>query len=208
MKKIIIPTLCILCVTPAIAENLYISPYIGASIGIVLPQYNHTLEKWVRYINVDLPSSYFGFGFETGIKLGDCTKIVNHGLSFTYDYVFDNNAEIDDINIDIAKIGFSAWNIGLDNYVRVAKFEDKQMDLIFGIGVGKATERAHIESDYYNFYYKDRGESDIIVLKFGTNIQVGEQTDWYTTIRGFIPLEENEDIDSIISIQTGLKYYL
>lgn len=198
MKKFLFLGICALCVSPALADKGIIKPYVGGGVGFVFPQYNKNLKDIAEYADLDLPSSYFGLGVEAGMNFDVDTKILNHGISFSYDYIFDTdvgNSVVDE------KFGFSAWNVAFDNYVRIGKINNNKIDLMFGIGVGNAVERA--KSPYYGLLKEN---SDVVVLKFGTDIQIAEYTDWYTTLRGFIPLEENDDINSIISIQTGLRY--
>lgn len=203
MKKLLIPGLCAFCISPAIADDIIVNPYIGAGLNVNFASYSSDMEYAMDYFGVDLPTSYFGLGVEGGIKIGYKKNVWNGGLSIAYDYIFDSSAVIENPYIEDVGVGFSAWNIGFDNYIRIAKEDDKRTDLIVGIGVGQATERISIEAPGV-LSLDDSSDSTVVVLKFGTNIPLSETVDWSTTIRAFIP-SKDYDVSSVISVQTGIK---
>ena len=203
MKKIIIPALCAFCITPAIADDTIVRPYIGANINADFISYSAEMDEVMDYVGLHFSDSYFGIGLEGGVKFGSTNNIWNGGLAVAYDYAFDTSASVTNSYIKNAESGFSAWNIGFDNYIRVDNKDNKRTDLIFGIGIGKGTERSYWSVP--DVITVDEKESTtMFVLKFGTNIQLNETVDWYTTLRDFIP-SKDEIIKNVISIQTGIK---
>ena len=203
MKKILIPALCTFCITPAIADEAVVRPYIGANINFDFISYSPYMEDVMDNSGLHFSDSYFGIGLEAGVKFGDKNNIWNGGVAIAYDYAFDTSASVTNSYINNAGSCFSAWNIGFDNYIRVDDKDSKRTDLIFGIGVGKGTERSYWSIP--DFITVDEKESTtMIVLKFGTNIRLNETVDWYTTLRDFIP-SKDEIIKNVISIQTGIK---
>jgi len=192
--------------SPAVAsENMTIKPYIGANLNTAFVSYSNDTEDVMDYYGIDLPTAYFGVGFEGGLRFGNIKETWNGGLALTYDYLFDSQAAVDNLYINEVEVGFSAWTIGFDNYIRIAKEDNKRTDLILGVGFGQATERINISGMGLSEKYSDDG--GIFVLKFGANIQIAEYVDWSTTIRGFIPTGEDTDVDVIIAVQTGLKLH-
>ena len=192
-----------MCINPVLATEGLVRPYVGGSINYNLVSFSSDVDEAMSYYGINLSKGYFGFGLEGGIKFGDEKNIWNGGLSFAYDYIFDSSASVSNIYIDEVKTGFSAWNIGFDNYIRVGKEKGKRYDLILGLGLGQATERVHITGSGITEDYSDNG--GVFVLKFGTNIQLNDQFDWYTSIRLFNPTKTG-DVENIISVQTGVKF--
>ena len=204
MKRMFIcGALCAMCTNFAFAKEASMRPYIGGSINYNFVSFSSEAEETMDWLGLDLADGYFGVGLEGGIRFGGTKDIWNGGLSFAYDYTFDTDAGVYNMYIDEVKTGFSAWNIGFDNYIRVNEENDKRYDLVLGLGFGQATERVHISGSGITEDYS--GDGGVFVLKFGTNIQLSEQFDWYTTIRGFIPTKTG-DVEHIISVQTGIKF--
>ena len=202
-RTLICGVLFAMCTNFAFAEDLAISPYLGGSINYSLVSFSSAAEETMSLLGVDLANGYFGVGLEGGIRFGGKKDIWNGGLSFTYDYLLDSSAtSIYSMYIDEINTGFSAWNIGFDNYIKLANKKHKRYDLVLGLGIGQAKERVDISGMGMSENYS--GDGGIFVLKIGSNIQLDDHFDWYTTIRGFIPTKRG-DVEHIISVQTGIK---
>lgn len=206
MKKLLVSGLCALCISPAMADDTKsVRPYFGVNISFNFPDYSSRANDIANWIDLSFPSNHIGLGFETGIKFDNNNKKVVQGFSFAYDYIVNKSMSIRDLYISKAEIGFSAWNISFDNYIKMSK--DEKVNLVFGIGLGQATERLRIVgTDYYDVTdFNIKAEGDVVVLKFGTNIQLDKDIDWYTILREIIPVDK-ADIKSMLSIQTGIKF--
>ena len=203
MKKILIIGIATACINSSFAKDADLRPYVGGNINYNFVSFSSTVEDMMSYYDVSLSEGYFGVGLEGGIKFGNIKNTWNGGILFAYDYLFDSSASVYDLYIDDVKTGFSAWNVGFDNYIKLDEENNNRYDLILGLGFGQATERIKISGTGLTENYSDDG--GVFVLKLGTNIQINEKLDWYASIRGFIPTKSG-DVEHIISMQTGIKF--
>ena len=204
MKKILFPIVGILYVGSAFAEGKFVNPYIGVNANFNTITYSPDMTALAARIGVDLPVFYMGVGLEGGIKLGRRNYIYNSGFSFAYDYVFNSSATIKNIYIDEVEMGFSDWNIGFDNYVRVSNEDSKRTDLILGVGIGQAHERISIKALGVS---ENKSQSDeIFVVKLGSSTQLSKNVDSYVVLRSFIPFDDG-DIKYVVSFQLGIKLH-
>ena len=89
-------------------------------------------------------------------------------LTVAYDYMFNSEADIDAVtkpNISSFDVGFSAISATFDNYLRVSGNSRHRQDIIFGIGLGSATERVTMKTTSLG---KANGYADIDEDENGT----------------------------------------
>ena len=204
MKKILFPIVGILCVSSAFAEDKFVNPYIGANANFNTVTYGSDMNALAAMIGVDLPVFYMGVGLEGGIKLGNKKHIYNSGFSFAYDYIFNSSAGIENAYIDKAEMGFSDWNVGFDNYIRISNEDNKRTDLILGVGIGQAHERISIKA--LGISENISNSDEVFVVKLGSSTQLSKNIDSYVVLRSFMPFN-NGDIKYVVSFQLGVKFH-
>ena len=59
MKKILVPGLCALCLTPAIADDFQVRPYIGGNLSVNFASYSAEVNDVADYYGFNLPDVYF-----------------------------------------------------------------------------------------------------------------------------------------------------
>ena len=201
MKKIFFPAIYAVCISPALATN--VQPYIGLNVGASYIDWNNDLQDMTDELNVDLAEANINVGAEAGIRFAT-TNVWNGAVVVSYDYLFDSEADNDNIYINEITSGFSALSIGMDNYIRLGHAK-KRNDLILGVGIAQITERFKFDSDY--FYDKGSDSGGAAMLKIGFNRQFTENTDWYVATKFFVPFNNESDTDVIITFAGGFKFH-
>lgn len=214
MKKLFIISSCVvLGLTNFSAYAVDVKPFAGGNVSISGVAYSDDAKDGADYLGVDLPEAFFGLGFEAGLKF-QTEKIYSAGVAFAYDYAFDSEADIDayiDDYISSVKMGFSAWTLTFDNYLRVSGNAQHRQDVVLGIGLGNATERVKIDATYLGKTYglEDVDESDddtVVVFKVGYNYNISEHVDWFVNGRLFVPTNSDSDVDALFNMSAGLRF--
>ena len=188
--------------------------FIGGNISLNGVAYSDDTKTATKDIGVKLPESFVGMGIEAGVKhlIGG---IYSAGFTFAYDYVFNSDADIESFAEDYissAEVGFSAFSFTFDNYIRVSGNSAHRQDIVLGIGVGTAKERAEINfTPYAKSLYgleDEKGDDDgtVVVFKAGYNHNISEHLDWFVNGRFFVPTDSETDVDVLFNASAGLRF--
>jgi len=195
------------------ANAIDIKPFVGGNLAINGVAYSDDTEEVTDDLGIDLPDAFFGLGFEAGVKFAT-DNLYNAAITFAYDYAFSADADIDSYAEDYvssSEIGFSALSVTFDNYLRVSGNAKHRQDIVLGVGLANATERAKI--DFTPLAKTTYGLSDMegdddgtaLVLKVGYNYQISDQADWYLNGRWFIPTNSDSDVDALFNASAGIR---
>lgn len=197
MKKILLPAICTMCITPAFAMD--VQPYIGLNLGASYVGWSDEAKKVANDMNIELGEANVTAGLDTGIRF-KTSKIWNGAVSVSYDYLFDSEAAESNIYINKVTNGFSMISVGMDNYIRLGHAQ-KRNDLILGLGVARVTERVKIN------YVEDTDSGRAAVFKVGFNREFLKYLDWYVASKIFVPFSDKSDTDAIITFTGGFKLH-
>lgn len=201
MKKILFPVVCAMCVSPALAVN--VKPYVGLNVGASYVDWDDDLQDTMDNIDVELAEGNITAGIDAGIRFAN-DNIWNGGIFISYDYLFDNEADEDNVHINEITTGFSMLSVGMDNYIRLGHAQ-KRNDLILGLGVAQVTERGKWDTDY--FYDDGSDNGGAVVVKIGFNRQFSKNVDWYVMSKIFAPFNDKSDFDTIVTFTGGFKFH-
>lgn len=214
MKKILIVGSCFaVALTGFSAYSMNIKPFVGGNLAVNGVVWADDVKDPMDAAGIDLPTSLFGIGFEAGVKFNRENMYIP-ALTVAYDYMFNSEADIDAVtkpNISSFDVGFSAISATFDNYLRVSGNSRHRQDIIFGIGLGSATERVTMKTTSLGKAngYADIDEDEngtIFIFKIGYNYQISNHVDWYLNGRWFFPTESKRDIESLFNMNAGIRF--
>lgn len=195
---------------PEYKQDSNIQGFFGITASITNVAWSEEVKDYVS--PAELAETNFGLGAEAGFKVVDYNKIYNFGLTFNYDYLFDNTAVIPypySSLVSEMSTGFSAAALSFDNYILINSSKGKRKNIVLGLGYARATIRSSMISTYYgnlNGYntISDSDNGSAIVLKFGLNGELTDKMDWNAGIRLFIP-KNDSSIDLLTMGYLGFR---
>ena len=201
MKKVICSLICFMCIESVWAVD--IQPYIGLNVGASYVDWDNGVQDSMDTVYVELPNVNINIGAETGIRFAT-DRLWNGAISVSYDYLFDSEANEENVYINEITSGFSMLSVGMDNYIRLGHAQ-KRNDLILGLGIAQVTERAKWDTDYFYDDISDNGGA--VAIKVGFNRQFSTHVDWYVMSKIFVPFNEKSDFDTIVTFTGGFKFH-
>ncbi len=213
MKKFFMTSSCVaLALTSFSAYAADIKPFIGVNASLSGVAYSDDVKTATDDLGVKLPESFFGVGAEAGLKI-ETDRVYSAGFTFAYDYAVDSEADIDAIADDYVssvELGFSAWSLTFDNYLRVSGAAKHRQDIVLGVGFGNAKERFKMDATYlgesYGLYDIDESDDgNVVVFKVGYIYNVGEHADLVLNGRFFVPTDSETDVDVLFNMSAGVR---
>jgi len=201
-SKIILTSATALLVSAAGANALEYKPFVGATMGFQGPVYSAAAEDLERVRSMDLPTDFFVFGIETGVRAGSYFDIYNGGITLSatkstyskaqYKYVEERFASADLFNISMT----------YDNYLRISGDKDNRIDFVIGVGFGSMA------------YHYDLADRDASMtkwsfapeLKLGLDFEVAEHVILSANFRTFFPTRPHYEMDTSYIVAGALKY--
>ena len=215
MKKVLTSISCLVCgLTCFSAYAVNIKPFVGANIGLNGVEYADNIKYATNEEGIELPESFFGIGGELGVKF-ETEKVYSAAITFAYDYTLNSKADIDvasNAYISSAEVGFSAWGITFDNYIRVSGKSPHRQDIVLGLGLFNANERFKMnvtdlaKTTYGLSNVDDDDDGTVVVFKVGYNYTMSKHIDWYLNGRLFIPTDSKSDIDAMFNMNAGVRF--
>ena len=135
-SQIMLSGIAALLVSVAGANALEYRPFVGATMGLQGSVYSGVAKDLERTAGIDLPTDFFAFGIEGGVRAGGYNQIYNGGLTLnatktTYSDAEDKLTHARDARIDMFNIG-----VTYDNFVRISGDKEARIDLVLGAGLG------------------------------------------------------------------------
>ena len=167
------------------------NPFIGANMGIAGINYSNEAEN----VDADLPSDFFVFGIEGGVRFGDYNKIYNGGVTLNIDMTDKEKIREKFSDTKLANIKTFAMSATYDNYLRLSGDKTSRIDLVLGAGLGTMNYKTDDTVYSPTFAFK-------AALDFGLtrNIILSAQT------RLFVPTRSHYDIDTQYIVGGAIKY--
>lgn len=200
-SKIILTSISALLVSVAGANAFEYRPFVGVSMGIQGAAYSDDAEDLERVAAIDLPTDFFAFGIETGVRAGAYDDIYNGGITLsatktTYSkvqqkYVEDKAGDEDLFNIAVT----------YDNYIRISGDKASRIDLVLGAGFGAMA-----------YHYDAKGTGSNTVWSFAPEFKAGldfgltQSVILSANFRAILPTRDHYEFDMSYIAGGAVKY--
>ena len=186
------------------ANALEYRPFVGASLGLSGLKYSNAIETAALNNTADLPSDFFAFGLETGVRFGGYSKIYNGGITFNVDMT--TASDIDDLFSsvkygEIRTVGLSAT---YDNYLRLSGDKTSRIDLVLGAGFG--TMNYEIDYEATTGLPDEKVYSPMFAFKAGLDFELTKNVALSAVSRLFVPTRSGYDMHIQYVVGGAVKY--
>jgi len=173
------------------ANALEYRPFVGASMGLSGLKYSNAIEDFARLNTADLPSDFFTFGFETGVRFGEYSKIYNGGVTLNLDMT--TASDITDLftSVKYGKIKTLALSATYDNYLRISGDKTSRIDLVLGAGLG--TMNYDINYEASTGLPSEKVYSPMFAFKAGLDFELTKHITLSAVTRLFVPTRSGYD---------------
>lgn len=207
MKKISITGSCMVLALTCSSYALEVNPFIGLNIGALGVSYEDKVKDDWSAAGVDLPTAFIGGGVEAGVKF-ESDRVYNAALTFAYDYALNSDADLKapaNQHFSSIEVGFSAYSVTFDNYLRVSGDAKHRQDIVLGAGIARANARLK-QKMYGAGDLKNDDDDTAVVIKVGYNYKITDYMDWYLNGRWFIPTGSDNDINALFNGNVGVRF--
>lgn len=183
------------------ADALEFRPFVGATMGLEGALYSGSAKTMERTNRIDLPTDFFAFGIETGVRAGDYNDIYNGGITVsatksTYSSVQEKYADHRIASSDLFNISAT-----YDNFIRISGDKENRIDLVLGAGVG--TMAYHIDPVGASSETKWSFAPE---LKAGMDFELTKNFTLSANIRALMPTRPHYEFDVTYIVGGGVKY--
>ena len=200
-SNIVLTSMTALLVSVAGANALEYRPFVGATLGLQGAVYSDDAKDYERIMRVDLPTDFFAFGIETGVRAGAYSHIYNGGITLsatktTYSkvqrkYVEDKAGDEDLFNIAVT----------YDNYIRISGDKASRIDLVLGAGFGTMA---------YHYDAKNGGSDTVWSFapefKVGLDFGLTQSVVLSANFRAILPARDHYEFDMSYIAGGAVKY--
>ena len=200
-KIVLLTSISALLVSVAGANAFEYRPFVGVSMGIQGAAYSDDGEDLERVAAIDLPTDFFAFGIETGVRAGAYDDIYNGGITLsatktTYSkvqqkYVEDKAGDEDLLNISMT----------YDNYIRISGDKESRIDLVLGAGFGTMA---------YHYDAKNGGSDTVWSFapefKVGLDFGLTHSVILSANFRAILPTRDHYEFDLSYIAGGSVKY--
>ena len=200
-SKIMLTSVAALLVSVAGANAMEYRPFVGATMGLQGAVYSNDAKDMERAMHIDMPTDFFVFGIESGVRAGGYNQIYNGGLTLsatksTYSKVQDNYTDDRVASADMFNISAS-----YDNYIRISGDKASRIDLVLGAGLGMMAY--HIDPVGADSSTKWSFAPE---LKAGMDFELTHNVTLSATARAIIPTRSGYEMDMSYIVGGAVKY--
>ena len=190
-----------LLVSVAGANAMEYRPFVGATMGLQGAVYSNDAKDMERAMHIDMPTDFFVFGIESGVRAGGYNQIYNGGLTLsatksTYSKVQDKYTDDRVASADMFNISAS-----YDNYIRISGDKASRIDLVLGAGLGMMAY--HIDPVGADSSTKWSFAPE---LKAGMDFELTHNVTLSATARAIIPTRSGYEMDMSYIVGGAVKY--
>ena len=188
-------------VSVAGANAMEYRPFVGATMGLQGAVYSNDAKDMERAMHIDMPTDFFVFGIESGVRAGGYNQIYNGGLTLsatksTYSKVQDKYTDDRVASADMFNISAS-----YDNYIRISGDKASRIDLVLGAGLGMMAY--HIDPVGADSSTKWSFAPE---LKAGMDFELTHNVTLSATARAIIPTRSGYEMDMSYIVGGAVKY--
>ena len=184
------------------ANALEYRPFVGLTVGMQSNVYSDYAKDIERIGPFDLPSDFFAFGVESGVRFGAYKDIYNGGL--TVSATKTTYSEVQQKYSDDRVASLDMFNISMtyDNYIRISGDKTSRIDLVLGAGAGAmATHNDPVGDD------SETKWSFAPEVKVGMDFELTHNVTLSASARAFIPTRSHHyELDMSYMVGGAVKY--
>ena len=199
--KILLTSMTALLATFAGANALEYNPFVGATMGIQGALYSDDAKDMERANHIDLPTDFFAFGLEAGVRAGSHDRVYNGGITLgatksTYSKVEHKYSDKRVASTDLLNISAT-----YDNYIRVSGDKARRIDLVLGAGAGvMAYHTDPIDADDETVW------SFAPEFKIGMDFELTKHISLSANFRTFVPMRDHYAMEGSYIAGGAFKY--
>lgn len=174
--------------------------FIGATMGMGVLDYSSDTDNAALNGQMDLPSDFFSFGLEGGVRFGGYDKIYNGGITLNLDMTDTQKIYGQFTNVKIGELRTYDASVMYDNYLRLSGDKTSRIDLVLGAGMGVIN---------YDMGMQDYGEnaySTMFAFKAGLDFELTKSVTLSAQTRMFVPTRSNYAVDMNYVFGGAVKY--
>lgn len=200
-SHIILTSAAALLVSVAGANAFEYSPFVGLNMGIQNVAYSNSAKDLERIAGIDLPTDFFAFGIEGGVRFGAYNDIYNGGLTLmatktTYSDVQEKYTNVREASTDMFNISAT-----YDNYIRISGDKAHRIDLVLGAGLGTMAYHVDPVDDNSETLWSFAPE-----FKLGMDFELTHNVTLSANARLFVPVRSHYDMDVSYTFGGAVKY--
>ena len=196
-SNIMLSSAAALLVSVAGANAMEYRPFVGAVMGLQGVVYSNEAKDLERAGHFDMPTDFFVFGIESGVRAGGYNQIYNGGLSVvatktTYSKVQDKYTDTRVASADMFNISAT-----YDNYIRISGDKTSRIDLVLGAGLGAMAYHVDADSTKWSFAPE---------FKAGMDFELTHNVTLSATARAVVPTRSHYYADMSYIVGGAVKY--
>ena len=176
-------------------------PFVGATMGFTGTGYSNAAENIARKESIDLPTDFFAYGLEAGVRFGAHDEIYNGGITLSMDKTAGEKISDKFTNLNYGKIHTLVMSATYDNYIRISGDKTSRIDLVLGAGVGSMNYVYDWKEDPNETVY-----SPLFAFKAGLDFELTDYITLSATGRLFAPTRSHYDVDTHYILGGGVKF--
>ena len=196
-SNIMLSSVAALLVSVAGANAMEYRPFIGATMGLQGIVYSDEAKDMERAGHFDLPTDFFVFGIESGVRAGGYNQIYNGG--FTLSATKSTYSKVQNKYTDHRVASTDMFNISAtyDNYIRISGDKASRIDLVLGAGLGAMAYHADVDSTRWSFAPE---------IKAGMDFELTHNVTLSATARAVVPTRSHYYADMSYIVGGAVKY--
>ena len=177
-------------------------PFVGATMGVSGLHYSSETEN--AFANADLPSDFFSFGIEGGVRFGGYNEIYNGGVTLNIDMTDSQKVRDKFTNEKYADLKTFAMSATYDNYLRLSGDKTSRIDLVLGAGVG--TMNYDIDFTTATGLKDTTTYSPMFAFKAALDFELTKSITLSAQTRLFVPTRSHYAVDTQYIVGGAVKY--
>lgn len=200
-SNIVLTSAAALLASVAGSNALEYRPFVGLTMGFQGSIYSDDAKDLERETSVDLPTDFFAFGVDAGIRAGSYNDIYNGGLTLnatktTYSKVQRKYVEERAASTDLFNISMT-----YDNYIRISGDKESRIDLVIGGGAGAMATHFDVVGGESETKWSFAPE-----FKIGMDFELTEHFALSASFRTVFPTRPHYESDVSYIIGGAIKY--
>ena len=197
-SHIMLTSAAALLVSVAGANAVELRPFAGVNMGIQRAVYSDSAKDMERALAIDLPSDFFAFGIEGGVRAGAYNDIYNGGLNLSVTKTTYSKIENKFTDTRFASADMFNISTTYDSFIRISGDKASRIDLVLGAGLGAMA--IHDDSS------DDTTWSFAPEIKVGMDFELTHNVTLSANARMFIPTRNDYMTDMSYIFGGTVKY--
>ena len=200
-SNIVLTSAAVLLVSMTGANALNYQPFVGATMGLQGVIYSDSAKDMERATAIDLPTDFFTFGLEAGVRAGEYNQIYNGGLTLNATKSTYSSVQKKYVEQRVASSDLFDMSVTYDNYIRISGDKESRIDLVLGAGVG--TMAYHVDAVGADSKTKWAFAPE---FKMGLDFELTKSVTLSANARVVLPMRSHYEMDATYIMGGAVKY--